>query len=32
VDSQKEKKLNELFDEMEKGLTYIGCTAIEDKL
>ena len=28
----KESKLFEMYDEMEKGLTYLGCSAIEDKL
>jgi phospholipid-transporting ATPase len=32
VDSNKEKKLNEMFDTMEKGLMYVGSSAIEDKL
>jgi len=25
-------RLNELYDELEQELTYLGCTAIEDKL
>lgn len=28
----KEDDLNKLYDKMEQGLKYIGCTAIEDKL
>jgi P-type E1-E2 ATPase len=32
IDSNKEKKLNDMFDQMEKGLTFVGCSAIEDKL
>ncbi len=32
VDSNKDKKLNEMFDTMEKGLMYVGSSAIEDKL
>ena len=28
----KEDDLNRLYDKMEQGLKYIGCTAIEDKL
>jgi hypothetical protein len=28
----KEKMIAELFDKMETNLTYLGCTAIEDKL
>jgi magnesium-transporting ATPase (P-type) len=32
LDSFKDAKLNELFDKMEKGLTYVGASAIEDKL
>ena len=31
-DKEKEKYLTELFDEVEKGLAYIGSTGIEDKL
>lgn len=29
---QKEQLLNELFNEMEKELQFVGCSAIEDKL
>lgn len=32
VDPQKETKLLDLFDRMEKDLTYLGSSAIEDKL
>ena len=32
TDQNKEEQLNELFDNMERGLTYLGSTAIEDKL
>jgi len=28
----REEDLNKLYDKMESGLKYIGCTAIEDKL
>lgn len=31
-DKNKEDQLNELYDELEYGLTYLGCTAIEDLL
>lgn len=31
-DANKEDKLNQLYDEMEKGLEYVGCSAIEDLL
>jgi len=31
-DKEKEKYLSGLFDEIEKGLGYIGSTGIEDKL
>ena len=31
-DVDKDKKLDDLYDRHEKGLTYIGSTAIEDKL
>jgi P-type E1-E2 ATPase len=31
-DPKKEEKLGILFDSMEKGLTYLGSSAIEDKL
>ena len=31
-DSEKEAKINQLFDDMEKNLDFVGCTAIEDKL
>ena len=31
-DKEKEKYLSGLFDEIEKGLAYIGSTGIEDKL
>ena len=30
--ADKEKKLEALYDKYERGLTYIGSTAIEDKL
>jgi len=30
--ADKEKKLDDLYDRHEMGLTYIGSTAIEDKL
>jgi P-type E1-E2 ATPase len=32
VDPQKEQKLLALYDSMEYGLTYLGSSAIEDKL
>lgn len=32
VDPLKDAKLNEMFDKMEYGLTYVGGSAIEDKL
>lgn len=32
VDPKKDKKLEELFDKMEQGLSYVGASAIEDKL
>ena len=32
IDPKKDEKLNKLFDEMEKDLTYLGSSAIEDKL
>ncbi len=32
MDSRKEQKLLELYDKMEYGLTYLGSSAIEDKL
>lgn len=28
----KQHRLNELYDELEQELSYLGCTAIEDKL
>lgn len=31
-DPLKEDKINKIFDDMEQGLEYVGCTAIEDKL
>jgi magnesium-transporting ATPase (P-type) len=31
-DPLKEEKINQMFDDMEQGLEYVGCTAIEDKL
>jgi magnesium-transporting ATPase (P-type) len=31
-DPLKEEKINKMFDDMEQGLEYVGCTAIEDKL
>jgi hypothetical protein len=31
-DSNKEDQLNQMYDEMEKGLEYVGCSAIEDLL
>lgn len=31
-DPNKEETLNELYDEMETNLTYVGCSAIEDLL
>ena len=30
--ANKERKLNELYDKYETDLTYVGSTAIEDKL
>jgi len=32
IDSRKEEKLNDLFNSMERDLTYLGGSAIEDKL
>lgn len=32
VAANKERKLNELYDRYEQDLTYLGSTAIEDKL
>mmetsp|Transcript_28576 Transcript_28576/g.27561 ORF Transcript_28576/g.27561 Transcript_28576/m.27561 type:complete len:171 (+) Transcript_28576:1793-2305(+) len=32
TDPDKDQKLNELFDRMEQGLTFVGASAIEDKL
>lgn len=32
VDPKKDAKLNEMFDQMEKDLNYLGSSAIEDKL
>lgn len=32
TEPNKDELLNQLYDEMEQGLTYIGSTAIEDKL
>jgi len=32
VDPLKEEKLLELYDSMEQDLTFVGCSAIEDKL
>lgn len=32
IDPKKDEKLNKLFDEMEKNLSYLGSSAIEDKL
>lgn len=32
ADADKDAKLNELFNQMENGLTYLGASAIEDKL
>lgn len=31
-DKNKEAKLNELYDKMEKNLRFVGASAIEDKL
>lgn len=30
--ADKDEKLNELYDQMETNLEYLGCSAIEDKL
>lgn len=30
--SQKQSKLNDIFEEIEGDMTYMGCSAIEDKL
>lgn len=32
IDPKKEQKLLEMYDKMEKGLEYLGSSAIEDKL
>jgi magnesium-transporting ATPase (P-type) len=32
TEADKEERLNKLFDSMEQGLTFIGASAIEDKL
>jgi P-type E1-E2 ATPase len=32
VSKQKEKNMSTLFEEIEKELEYIGCSAIEDRL
>lgn len=31
-DPKKDEKLNDMYDVMEQNLSYLGCTAIEDKL
>lgn len=31
-DFDKDAQLNELFDEIEQGLEFVGCSAVEDKL